>query len=38
LLLGKTEGSVFGVALGPPLIYATTFRPRTAGLAIGVGF
>jgi iron complex outermembrane recepter protein len=38
LLLGKTEGSLFGVALGPPLVYATTFRPRTAGLAVVVRF
>jgi iron complex outermembrane receptor protein len=38
LLLGKTEGSLFGVALGPPLVYSTTFRPRTAGLAVGVRF
>jgi iron complex outermembrane recepter protein len=38
LLLGKTEGSLYGVSLGPPLVYATTFRPRTAGLAVDVRF
>jgi iron complex outermembrane receptor protein len=38
LLLGKTEGSYFGVVLGPPLVYGTTFRPRTTGLTVDLRF
>jgi iron complex outermembrane recepter protein len=38
LLLRKTEGGAFGVVFGPPLVYATTFRPRTVGLAVDVRF
>ena len=38
LLLGKTEGSSQGVVYGPPLVYGTTFRPRTFGVAFGVHF
>jgi iron complex outermembrane recepter protein len=38
LLLAKTEGSSFGVVFGPPLVYATTFIPRTIGLAFGWQF
>src|SRR5262249_61584890 len=38
LLLGKTEGSSYGVALGPHLVYGTTLRPRTTGLALVMRF
>ena len=38
LLLGKTEGSSYGVALGPHLVYGTTLRPRTTGLALRIRF
>lgn len=38
LLLAKTEGSSYGVVFGPPLVYGTTFRPRTVGLTIGTTF
>ena len=38
LLLGKTEGSSYGVVLGPPLVYGVTLRPRTTGLALSMRF
>jgi iron complex outermembrane recepter protein len=38
LLLGKTEGSTYGVVFGPPLVYGTTFRPRTVGVVLGMRF
>lgn len=38
LLLAKTEGSYFGVVFGPPLVYATTIRPRTIGLSVDLHF
>jgi iron complex outermembrane receptor protein len=38
LLLGKTEGSAQGLVYGPPLVYGTTFRPRTFGVAVGMRF
>ena len=38
LLLAKTEGSSYGVVFGPPLVYGTTFRPRTIGVAVGMHF
>ena len=38
LLLGKTEGSSYGVVFGPPLVYGVTFRPRTVGVALGMHF
>jgi outer membrane receptor protein involved in Fe transport len=38
LLLGKTEGSSYGVVLGPPLVYGITLRPRTTGLALAMRF
>jgi len=38
LLLARTEGSSFGVLFGPPLVYGTTFVPRTVGLALGLQF
>jgi len=38
LLLGKTEGGSYGVVFGPPLVYGTTFRPRTVGVVLGMRF
>jgi hypothetical protein len=38
LLLAKTEGSSYGVVFGPPLVYGTTFRPRTIGITVGMTF
>ena len=38
LLLGKTEGSIYGVVFGPPLVYGVTLRPRTVGVALGMHF
>ena len=38
LLSGKTESSSYGVVFGPPLVYATTLRPRTVGVVLGMRF
>jgi outer membrane receptor protein involved in Fe transport len=38
LLQRKSEGSFDGFVYGPPLVYATTLRPRTVGLSVGTRF
>jgi len=38
LLLAKTEAGAFGSVYGPPLVYGTTFIPRTTGIAFGWQF